>query len=66
MTVRAVIVAMLLMASITVASATVRIYDDPGGQIGNYLAKFSALRSSGERVEIVGAGGIGFGILRLK
>jgi hypothetical protein len=42
------------MSAITAASATVRIYDDPGGQIGSYLAKFRALRLSGERVEIDG------------
>jgi hypothetical protein len=42
------------MAGVTAASAAVRIYDDPGGQIGNYLAKFRALRLSGERVEIDG------------
>jgi hypothetical protein len=46
--------AILLMIGITSASATVRIYDDPGGQIGNYLAKFKAIRLSGERVEIDG------------
>ena len=36
------------------ASATVRIYDDNGGQIGDYLAKYQALRASGERVVIDG------------
>jgi hypothetical protein len=30
------------------------IYDDRGGQIGEYLAKYQALRVSGERVEIDG------------
>jgi hypothetical protein len=51
---RAAIAAMLLVIGIAAASATVRIYDDPGGQIGDYLARFSALRRSGERVEIDG------------
>jgi hypothetical protein len=45
---------LFLMTGIAAASAAVRIYDDPGGQIGDYLAKFRALRSSGERVEIDG------------
>lgn len=54
MTVRAAFAAVILMTSITAASAGVRISDDPGGQIGNYLAKFRAIRLSGERVEIDG------------
>ena len=33
---------------------TVLIADDTGGQIGPYLAKYRALRASGERVEIDG------------
>ena len=37
------------------ALAVVRIGDDSGGQIGPYLAKYRALRASGERVEIDGA-----------
>jgi len=32
------------------ASATVRITDDYGGVIGDYLARFKAVRDSGERV----------------
>jgi hypothetical protein len=32
----------------------VRIADDTGGQIGAYLAKYRALKASGERVEIDG------------
>ena len=39
---------------ITPASATVRISEDRGGQIGQYLQKLSLLRSSGERVIIDG------------
>jgi hypothetical protein len=54
MKVHAALAAMFLMTGIAAASAAVRIYDDPGGQIGDYLAKFRALRSSGERVEIDG------------
>jgi hypothetical protein len=42
------------MMSIASASAAVRIYDNPGGQIGAYLAKYHALRLSGERVVIDG------------
>lgn len=51
---RAVLTVVFLVMVITAASATVKVYDDPGGQIGNYLAKYRALRSSGERVEIDG------------
>jgi hypothetical protein len=51
---RTISAAMLLMMSLTCAFANVRIYDDPGGQIGRYLAKYQALRASGERVEIDG------------
>jgi hypothetical protein len=45
---------LLLLTSLVPASATVRIYDDRGGQIGDYLARYQALRASGERVEIDG------------
>ena len=44
----------LLFMSLSSAFPTVRIYDDRGGQIGEYLAKFKALRMSGERVVIDG------------
>jgi hypothetical protein len=40
--------------SVTSASATMRIADDRGGQIGRYLEAFTAVRSSGERVVIDG------------
>jgi hypothetical protein len=50
----AVAVAMLLTMGVASASATVRIYDDRGGQIGAYLSKYHALRESGERVMIDG------------
>jgi hypothetical protein len=52
---RAAFVAMLLtLTGVAPASAAVRIVDDPGGQIGAYLAKFHALRASGDKVEIDG------------
>ena len=40
--------------SATAASATVRIGNDRGGQIGPYLEAFAAVRASGERVMIDG------------
>lgn len=51
---RALAAAMLLLLGTLSAAATVRIYDDRGGQIGVYLDKYHALRRSGERVEIDG------------
>jgi hypothetical protein len=51
---RAALAANLLVSSIALASATFRIYNDPGGQIGEYLAKYRALRASGERIVIDG------------
>src|ERR1700740_3858635 len=50
----AVLAAVLLMLGSAPATATVRIANDTGGQIGPYLSKYRALRSSGERVEIDG------------
>ena len=50
----AVLAAVLLMLGSAPATATVRIANDTGGQIGPYLAKYRALRASGERVEIDG------------
>ena len=46
--------ALLLTLTAVPARSTVRIYDDPGGQIGPYLDKYQALRQSGERVQIDG------------
>jgi hypothetical protein len=46
--------AILLTMSVSPVLATVRISDDRGGQIGDYLAKYHALRENGERVEIDG------------
>lgn len=48
-----VVTAVLTMSAIN-ASAGVRISDDNGGQIGDYLQRFRVLRQSGERVEIDG------------
>jgi hypothetical protein len=45
----------LLFWTLQPAAAAVRIGDDNGGQIGAYLAKYRALRASGEYVEIDGA-----------
>jgi hypothetical protein len=45
---------MALACTAASASAAMRIADDRGGQIGQYLHAFAALRSSGERVIIDG------------
>lgn len=50
----AALASILLMLGLAPAAATVRITDDTGGQIGAYLAKYRALKASGERVEIDG------------
>ena len=44
----AAILALLTMNNSS-AFATVRISDDPGGQIGDYLSKYHALRENGDR-----------------
>ncbi|HUL87550.1 MAG TPA: hypothetical protein VLU23_05135 [Pseudolabrys sp.] len=46
--------AVLAALSVTSASATMRIAEDRGGQIGQYLQAFNTLRSSGERVIVDG------------
>jgi hypothetical protein len=46
--------AALLASAVAPASATMRISEDRGGQIGRYLESFASLRSSGERVVIDG------------
>jgi hypothetical protein len=46
--------AVALALSITSASATMRISEDRGGQIGRYLEAFASVRSSGERVVVDG------------
>jgi hypothetical protein len=50
-----VLCAALLSAGVTSASATMRIAEDRGGQIGHYLQAFAMLRSTGERVVIDGS-----------
>ena len=47
--------AAVLALSATSASATMRIAEDRGGQIGHYLQAFTTLRSSGERVVVDGS-----------
>ena len=49
-----VIGAVLAAASVPPASAAMRIVGDGGGQIGPYLERLAALRSSGEQVVIDG------------
>jgi hypothetical protein len=44
----------LMTISLSPTFATVRIYDDGGGQIGEYLTKYHGLRENGDRVEIDG------------
>ncbi|HEY7998881.1 MAG TPA: hypothetical protein VIE87_08685 [Pseudolabrys sp.] len=44
----------LLASGVTSASATMRIAEDRGGQIGHYLQTFAGLRSSGENVVVDG------------
>jgi hypothetical protein len=47
-------VALLMFAGVNASKAAVRIADDRGGRIGNYLDKYQALRSSGETIIIDG------------
>lgn len=49
-----VLAAAVLVSLATPASATMRISEDRGGQIGHYLQAFAMLRSSGERLIIDG------------
>jgi hypothetical protein len=51
---RVAVAVMLLTMNVAAAYATVRISDDRGGQIGDYLARYHALRENGERVMIDG------------
>jgi hypothetical protein len=46
--------ALLLISGVSSASATMLITEDRGGQIGQYLQAFAALRSSGEDVVVDG------------
>jgi len=50
----AALLASLASSAGTPASATMRIAEDRGGQIGHYLQAFAMLRSSGERVVVDG------------
>lgn len=55
MTIRGLLLcAAILACGISSASATMRIAEDRGGQIGQYLQSYAALRSSGERVVVDG------------
>jgi hypothetical protein len=55
MRIRALLLCAAVLASgVTSASATMRIAEDRGGQIGHYLQAFAMLRSSGERVVVDG------------
>jgi hypothetical protein len=51
---RAMLATILLLMSMSSAFPAVRIYDDRGGHIGEYLAKYHALRVCGEQVVIDG------------
>ena len=53
---RGTLLSVVAVASVitTPASATMRIAEDRGGQIGHYLQAFATLRSSGEKVMIDG------------
>ena len=49
-----VLAAVLLVAGVGASHAVVRIADDRGGRIGDYVNKYQGLRSSGETVVIDG------------
>jgi hypothetical protein len=49
-----ILAAAMLAAALSPASATMRIAEDRGGQIGRYLEAFRLLRASGEQVIIDG------------
>jgi hypothetical protein len=52
---RLIILALISLSSGLISpAAAITIGDDGGGQIGTYLAKYRAIRASGERVEIDG------------
>jgi hypothetical protein len=42
------------IAAPSTASAEVRIFDDPGGEVFSYIRKFEAVRASGDQVVIDG------------
>src|SRR6478736_9482024 len=47
--------AAVLALTVSAASATMRISEDRGGQIGRYLQAYAAVRSSGENVVVDGS-----------
>jgi len=49
-----VLCAAMLASAVTSASATMRISEDRGGQIGQYLQTFAMVRSTGEKVVVDG------------
>jgi hypothetical protein len=51
---RVFVLSVLITLATTVAHADVRINDDPGGDLGAYLLKFSEWRASGKHVVIDG------------
>jgi hypothetical protein len=51
---RAIVAAVVFCLGVPSAGAAIRITNDGGGRIGTYLAKYRALRASGEKVEIDG------------
>jgi hypothetical protein len=44
----------LLLAGVNASHAAIRVADDRGGRIGNYLDRYEAIRTSGETVIIDG------------
>jgi hypothetical protein len=48
------LLALLALTGVTASKAAIRIGDDRGGRIGNYLDRYEALRTSGETVIIDG------------
>ena len=53
--VRFLLVALLVLAGVQASKAAIRIADDRGGRIGNYLDKYEAIRTSGDTVIIDGS-----------
>jgi hypothetical protein len=51
---KSLLVALLLLAGMNASHAAIRIADDHGGRIGNYLDRYEAIRTSGETVVIDG------------
>ena len=52
---RFLLVALLVLAGVQASKAAIRIADDRGGRIGNYLDKYEAIRTSGDTVIIDGS-----------